>query len=1386
MAGTDQPTYDPTNGDMPGNAGYNWSGFNTISLSLIVKYSANGYNGAAAENPPPSDSRQYNGSPGTQSQHPSFTLGVTVSSGETMSNPGYVFVGWATSNNTQTVSYNPGDRLTHTWAWGNVGTYSTTLYAVWTNENVISYHPDSNSDEKSTIYQVKEAGQAATLKGETFHRTGYTQTGWATTEGGPKVYNLGATYSSSAALDLYPVWTANTYTINFNANGGTGTMSSQTVTFGSTFTLSSCSFTREGYSFSSWNEDPDGKSLRWPVQEYTVTRAENISLFAIWKGNEYYVRYDDNANNLSEELTGNYISFNTDYAQDLAEMSVALEPIQNGTPWTDSEHDKVPYNFRAVSDTTASRVGNSELGSIVGGTVGWNQLVPLDADGWAKYRMALTISDHKITFAPSGNYSSLKNAQLPLTKGHKYFVFGKMIHAESNFGFSYGLYYGAINSNTYDSRTALTYASDNPNDVDLFFAMNPTRDDNVFRISLATAASSPSYYATIDNLQLFDLTAMFGSAVADYLYTLESGTAGAGVAYFRKLFPKSYYAYDSGSLQSVNTSAHKTYKADTTLLGNYALDSSLTLRGIPKLDANNNLYYDGDVYEASGTVTRKYRIVDLGTLTWTKSSGEFRSSALSQGPRIPTSQSQSAGSWVRCVEYDILPSSASGGVGVHQGYTGIAINTDGRIWGRNDAFGDTTASQYTTLMSGIYLVYELATPTTETATAYAATQSIDPDGTEEYVDYAESQGTRDVAIPVGHDTIYANNCPISGWVSVSSYHTGKNIWYEAIADWKLGYLISSSGTEDENSSYKYCQTYFPVKESTQYAFQAVKGSSASAAFTIIYYDENKTFLSRYIAASAGASTGLKTARFTTPSGCSYIRMNTPKTSTSNIQIEEGSVSTNYEDSGKTYLVDWTSSAGTVYRGTVDIITGLLTVEKQILDLGGLSWTKYDSSTAAAGYAFYASVSGKKVKDTGMMCSRYWSSDIAGIAETYAAYGINDKLCFSPSTANSARVYIADSDYSTSADLTISLNGVQLVYTLDTPIVYSLTPEEVKAFIGSNSIWTDIDTNSISLRYKLNEGAEGSMAPSTAVYGDLFYTRRNAFKRFGVTFKGWNTARDGSGEEWLPSRVSMDTFKRTEDAIWNLSQNITLYAQWDPFVYPYGKVFFNGKYSTDYGIVVEELPSYFYPERPFNHKAVNGKNGDALLDPARYENVKKVYKLACYDPNKTFYESAVALSTWLHSSGSDYLRLEDSYEPSSYRMAVYEEANEIDNIEGIAGKVEVTFSCMPQRFLTSGDDVVHIPSSGSIIQNPTEFNAKPLIRVEGTGNITVNGRTIEIYYNYNELDIDCEKNSAKDLAGVDMNSYIYCDEFPVLGPGINVIYFEDTITSVDIVPRWWIL
>lgn len=386
----------------------------------------------------------------------------------------------------------------------------------------------------------------------------------------------------------------------------------------------------------------------------------------------------------------------------------------------------IPYVKRPISDVGIER-GNRERGWIIGGTVAWNQLV---ADSG---------SDLSVTIQ-SGHYYVLKKNNV-----------------------------WSVGESDGTAITGLTGGSD----------------------------------------MLFDLTAMFGSTMADYIYSLEQSTAGAGVEYFRNFFPNNHYGYNDGELMSVNTSAHKTVgknllcppysqnsgvysgvsvtvnednsvtlNGQTTsnltfylhrrnsietaplilpkgtyilsgiptgysnvslrmgysrgnngaTIGNdtgngvtitepdgtnqyglwiactsgatfnnltiypmiryasvtdasfepyeehiYPLDSDLTLRGIPKLDADNNLVYDGDVYEYDGTVTRNY------TIRAYQSGDESLADAITDG-----------------------------------------TNT----------------------------VVKLVTPTTESADPYKYVQKMDVNGTEQFVD------TRSVAIPVGHETEY--------------------------------------------------------------------------------------------------------------------------------------------------------------------------------------------------------------------------------------------------------------------------------------------------------------------------------------------------------------------------------------------------------------------------------------------------------------------------------------------------------------------------------------------------------------------------------------------------------------------------------------------------------
>ena len=121
--------------------------------------------------------------------------------------------------------------------------------------------------------ESKRHNVALTLRGALFTRTGHTQVGWATVDGGEKVYGLDAVYTQNEALALYPVWNTNQYTITFDTNGGSE-IAPITQDYGTAITAPADP-TREGYTFIGWDK---GIPKTMP--------AENITLKARWKDSE--------------------------------------------------------------------------------------------------------------------------------------------------------------------------------------------------------------------------------------------------------------------------------------------------------------------------------------------------------------------------------------------------------------------------------------------------------------------------------------------------------------------------------------------------------------------------------------------------------------------------------------------------------------------------------------------------------------------------------------------------------------------------------------------------------------------------------------------------------------------------------------------------------------------------------------------------------------------------------------------------------------------------------------------------------------------------------------------------------------------------------------------
>lgn len=240
----------------------------------------------------------------------------------------------------------------------------------------------------------------------------------------------------------------------------------------------------------------------------------------------------------------------------------------------------------------------------------------------------------------------------------------------------------------------------------------------------------------------------------------------------------------------------------------------------------------------------------------------------------------------------------------------------------------------------------------------------------------------------------------------------------------------------------------------------------------------------------------------------------------------------------------------------------------------------------------------------------------------------------------------------------------------------------------------------------------------------------------------------------------------------------------------GIIIFNGRSSKDYHIQVEHPPGYDFPERDYETVHVPGRNGDLIIDNGSYKNVDRKYEISVGSMDRLFPSMARDISAWLHS-GAAYSRLEDSYEPEYYRMAAYVEEGNIENLLFHGARVEITFNCKPQRFLKTGDKKKKIKNL-EVIKNPTFYDALPIVLVYGGSNVgyvTFENTVINIMKGpKNPIIINSEVQDVYDNdESENRNSdVVLTNGFPVLKPGNNTISYSGDITSVEVIPKWWIL
>lgn len=171
--------------------------------------------------------------------------------------------------------------------------------------------------------------------------------------------------------------------------------------------------------------------------------------------------------------------------------------------------------------------------------------------------------------------------------------------------------------------------------------------------------------------------------------------------------------------------------------------------------------------------------------------------------------------------------------------------------------------------------------------------------------------------------------------------------------------------------------------------------------------------------------------------------------------------------------------------------------------------------------------------------------------------------------------------------------------------------------------------------------------------------------------------------------------------------------------------YGGISSSDYGIFISGEGVYNAPERNVELVSVPGRNGDLTIDKGSFANITIEYPCFTFAKSQAEFRRKVNDFKNALMSQVGYQKLVDDYHPDDYRMALYINGLEVDPVHiGRAGSFTLQFVCKPQRYLISGEDEVTV-SDGDVINNPTLYDAEPLLMIEGYGDVEFNGHKVTV-------------------------------------------------------------
>ena len=318
-------------------------------------------------------------------------------------------------------------------------------------------------------------------------------------------------------------------------------------------------------------------------------------------------------------------------------------------------------------------------------------------------------------------------------------------------------------------------------------------------------------------------------------------------------------------------------------------------------------------------------------------------------------------------------------------------------------------------------------------------------------------------------TPYSNICPISGWTGCEVNRTGKNLLPTQI--------ITKNGS-----------TYLVGDENTWFPFKAGTYTASNAGTASYMYWRKKGTSDNNVIHNGSTRSGT----FILAEDCEirfWFYTIDASPSFTDIQIELGTTASPYEEfTGETIPISWQTEAGTVYGGTLELTTGVLTVDRKSFDMGTATWSM-QASTGTNNPRFVTTAIASDARGNSQP-----QGNISSILteDGDPIYSRERDNCFI--VASNGNIYAECTQYQDAASFKSAMNGQTIVYYLATPITVQLDPVTVSTLLGENNIWHDANGD-VSVDYcadtklyleKLTQPTEDDMIANANIAANKFF------------------------------------------------------------------------------------------------------------------------------------------------------------------------------------------------------------------------------------------------------------------------------------------------------------